>query len=515
MSTTARPLASAEDALGHSSPHGLPGQGSGPSGDPVARPASPRSSASRPLPSPSTGAVQGELFPRPAPRLPLRTKAIVPGTLDEALSFARAVVAARMAPAGFDTAEACMIAILHGMEVGLTPLSALQRIAVIGGRPTIWGDGAMALVRASGLAASIDERIEGNGPSDWVAVCTVRRRGDPHAVERRFSVEDAKRARLWGKAGPWSDYPQRMLQMRARAFALRDVFADVLGGLYLREEIEDGEETIQGMDGAWAQLPHAPSSEVIGDPSIPAEAHATTNPDAARSRNDAPQDRPASPGPAPLARAVRPKIIAPPPPPLAEEVTAPTPDLAAAQASALSVEAAQRDKDARPSTMNASTRPRAALTARRRTSDARAAQRLRFENGWAIRRPRTLATRTTSPVVNRTRIDNGNRPRPDRGPISPATGSTSPADVAPSPSSTATASSPHEVLQLYDDALSCARDAVTLDEIVEEFAARLATLDRNGVARAQHILARHRHRVAALAVASTPDRAPSPDGGGP
>ena len=99
-----------------------------------------------------------------------------------------------MAPHGLETPEACLIAILHGLEVGLTPLSALQRIAVIDGRPTIWGDGAMALVRASGLCRSVREWIEGETAEDWSATCTVKRRGEGRPIERRFSVQDARRA---------------------------------------------------------------------------------------------------------------------------------------------------------------------------------------------------------------------------------------------------------------------------------------------------------------------------------
>ena len=165
-----------------------------------------------------------------------RPRPIVPKSLSEAYRIAQAVCAAKMAPKGLDTPEACMIAIMHGLEVGLSPLSALQRIAVINGRPTLWGDGALALVKASGLCEAIDEWIEGDKPEDWVAVCNLIRKHDPVPIERRFSSQDAKRARLWGKSGPWSDYPKRMLQMRARAFALRDAFPDVLGGLYLTEE---------------------------------------------------------------------------------------------------------------------------------------------------------------------------------------------------------------------------------------------------------------------------------------
>ena len=188
-----------------------------------------------------------------------RPRPIVPKSLSEAYRIAQAVCAAKMAPKGLETPEACMIAIMHGLEVGLSPLSALQRIAVINGRPTLWGDGALALVKASGLCEAIEEWIEGDddNPSSWMAVCNLIRKHDPVPVERRFSSADAKRAKLWGKSGPWSDYPKRMLQMRARAFALRDAFPDVLGGLYLTEEFLGEAESSE----------QAPSSDPSSSPS--------------------------------------------------------------------------------------------------------------------------------------------------------------------------------------------------------------------------------------------------------
>lgn len=167
-----------------------------------------------------------------------RPTAIVPTDMDSCYRLAKAVCMAGMAPRGLDTPEKAMVAIMHGLECGLTPMAALQRIAVVNGRPVIWGDGAIGLVRGSGLCEFIDETIEGEG-DNRVAICETKRRGETRSVIRSFSVADAKKARLWGKQGPWQDYPERMLQMRARAFALRDGFADVLGGIYIKEEVED------------------------------------------------------------------------------------------------------------------------------------------------------------------------------------------------------------------------------------------------------------------------------------
>ena len=163
---------------------------------------------------------------------------LAPKDYEEAQRLAKLLCDAKMAPQGFEKPETCLIGILQGMEMGLSPLFALQRMAIVDGRLTIWGDGALALVLRSGLCVSITEWLEGDEESEWISHCEVLREGWDRPITRSFAVQDAKRANLWHKPGPWTEYPKRMLQMRARAFALRDVFADVLGGLYFREEIE-------------------------------------------------------------------------------------------------------------------------------------------------------------------------------------------------------------------------------------------------------------------------------------
>jgi len=124
------------------------------------------------------------------------------------------------------------------MEMGLAPMQALQNIAVINGKPSVYGDAAMALVQASPVCEDVEEYFEHEGTPNPVAVCVAKRKGR-NPVTSRFSVEDAKRAGLWGKQGPWSAYPKRMMQMRARGFALRDAFPDVLKGMITAEEAQD------------------------------------------------------------------------------------------------------------------------------------------------------------------------------------------------------------------------------------------------------------------------------------
>ena len=158
-------------------------------------------------------------------------------SLDDAFRFAQYVCASGFAPKGMDRPESVLIACQMGAEIGLTPMASLQNLAVINGRPSIYGDAALALVRASGLLESYAQRWDGEGDKR-AAVVTVKRRGEGEQ-EHTFSVADAKRAQLWGKAGPWSQYPDRMLLFRARGFALRDTFGDVLKGLRTAEEAAD------------------------------------------------------------------------------------------------------------------------------------------------------------------------------------------------------------------------------------------------------------------------------------
>jgi hypothetical protein len=179
---------------------------------------------------------------------------LAPQSLDEALRFADILSKSSIVPKDYQgSAGNILVAIQWGAELGLPPLQAMQNIAVINGRPAIWGDAVIALVRASGLLEGITEDIADSG-----ATCTVKRRGEV-AVARTFTTEDAKRAGLLGKQGPWQQYPKRMLQMRARAWALRDVFPDVLRGVHVGEEAQDLPSEPKHMGPADAVKPAEPA----------------------------------------------------------------------------------------------------------------------------------------------------------------------------------------------------------------------------------------------------------------
>lgn len=162
-------------------------------------------------------------------------------SLSELSVFAQAAEQSGLAPKGMN-AQAIMLAVELGAELGIPPMAAIQNIAVINGRPTIWGDMLLAICQSHPEFDfdSFDELIKGEGDL-MVATCTAKRRNSKKLVTKTFSVADAKQANLWGKAGPWQQYPKRMLQMRARAFCLRDTYPDAIKGVYSREEVEEFE----------------------------------------------------------------------------------------------------------------------------------------------------------------------------------------------------------------------------------------------------------------------------------
>jgi hypothetical protein len=163
-----------------------------------------------------------------------------PATLTEAMQYADMISKSSICPRGMrGRAADVLVCIQYGCEIGLRPLQALQGIAVINGRPVVWGDAALALVQQSDVYDHHSEGLIKDEAGNLIsAYCKVKRKNSDEYTYT-FTVEMAKQAKLWGKNDVWSQYPDRMLQMRARAFAIRDQFADALKGLAVREEVED------------------------------------------------------------------------------------------------------------------------------------------------------------------------------------------------------------------------------------------------------------------------------------
>jgi hypothetical protein len=166
---------------------------------------------------------------------------------ERALKIAEKIAKSDLAPKDYKgKPENVFIAMQFGYETGLNPMQAIQNIAVINGRPCIWGDAMLAIAQSNPDFEWIDEKPIKNGTTVVGYKCIVKRRNYPER-EATFTMEDAKKAGLWGKSGPWSSYPERMMQMRARGFAIRDTFADALKGLGSAEEVQDYDQPVVKM----------------------------------------------------------------------------------------------------------------------------------------------------------------------------------------------------------------------------------------------------------------------------
>lgn len=190
--------------------------------------------------------------------------AIVPQTFEETMRIARAVCASGLAPAaligklaGDDAAAAVAVAIMSGAELGLKPMVSLRSFTVINGKPALYGDGLINVIRQSGrveyLRTGCDE-INGK----MIGWCEAKRNDTGEEKRVEFSQDDATRARLWDDRptikkqvwengqkvwrdnvpndAPWYRFPKRMLAWRAAGYCLRELFGDVLGGI--RDEFE-------------------------------------------------------------------------------------------------------------------------------------------------------------------------------------------------------------------------------------------------------------------------------------
>ena len=160
-----------------------------------------------------------------------------PQNFEQAMTFAKYLAESEMVPKQYRGRPGdCLIAMQWGHEIGLKPLQALQSIAPVNGKPNLYGDAGKAMLLAAGCEIDEDdtETIRATGR----ARCKITRPGR-RAVERTFSQADAETAKLWGKEGPWRNYPYRQMAWRAFWFAARDAAADLLRGMGGAEEAAD------------------------------------------------------------------------------------------------------------------------------------------------------------------------------------------------------------------------------------------------------------------------------------
>lgn len=174
---------------------------------------------------------------------------------------------------------AIIMTIQHGLEVGMSISQALQQVVPINGITSIKGDGAMALIQNSGLCVFWKEEVSGSIEKEdyMVKLHAKHKNGREKIVE--FSVYDAKRLGLWVtqamvdknenlKHGGWWKTPKRMVSYRALGYMARDLFPEVMQGMYTEEEARDFNEdntTFQTADGITARIDESKPTKLNED----------------------------------------------------------------------------------------------------------------------------------------------------------------------------------------------------------------------------------------------------------
>lgn len=187
-----------------------------------------------------------------------RQGGVMPTTIEEMWRIAVWFAKSELIPKSFNTPEKVFVALQYCYEQGLAPFSSMQWLMVQNGRVAEWGDLPVSRVLSakddhgkSICVGGIRDRLDGLDigmiTDDTVAVVWSKRKGCSDLIEHSFSVADAKQAGLWGgenikeewkrKLCVWVKYPKAMLIWRAKQIHLRAVYADVLHGAVLAEDV--------------------------------------------------------------------------------------------------------------------------------------------------------------------------------------------------------------------------------------------------------------------------------------
>lgn len=173
-----------------------------------------------------------EVLPGP---MSSRVPVPMPRTLEQQLHLATVLLKGGAVPTHFKTAEAVVMAIQSGAELGIPPVQSLRLHNLIQGKMALNADGHVAVILASGKA----EYFAPEEITEERATFVTKRKGSPSPVRYCFTMADAKLAGLVDKNPTYKTHPKRMLAARAKAFLGRDVYPDVVGGMLSAEELED------------------------------------------------------------------------------------------------------------------------------------------------------------------------------------------------------------------------------------------------------------------------------------
>lgn len=180
-----------------------------------------------------------------------------PNVLAAQMEYAKALAASSLLPRQYQGQPANLLwAISYGQTLGVDPMTAVQSIHVINGKPTASADLIAGLVRRAGHKL----RVTGD---DRKAVAQIIRADDPDfTFEVAWTIERAQAAKLTGK-DTWKSFPAAMLKARAITEVARAACSEILQGtIYTPEELG----AVVDQDGNPVDAPVQPLRSVQATP---------------------------------------------------------------------------------------------------------------------------------------------------------------------------------------------------------------------------------------------------------
>lgn len=158
--------------------------------------------------------------------------------LTAAHQIATAIASTSFVPTHFrGKPDECAVAILYGATVGFDPVTAIQQIFVIGGKPALYARAMVAIVLSQGHEIWVEDESEGR------VVVAGRRKGSDRVAKVEWTTALAQQAGYTSNAKYRTD-PRSMLYARASGDVARRIAPDALMGMsYNVEELELGEVT--------------------------------------------------------------------------------------------------------------------------------------------------------------------------------------------------------------------------------------------------------------------------------
>ena len=134
----------------------------------------------------------------------------------------------------------CFLAINFANKLGMEPLTVMQNLYVVKGKPSWSGQFCMALIRANPAFTNVRLVYTGTkGTDNRGAYVTAIRVSDGSVVDGTEVTIAMAKAEGWTSNAKWKSMPEQMLGYRAAAFFARLHCPEALLGIQTAEEVED------------------------------------------------------------------------------------------------------------------------------------------------------------------------------------------------------------------------------------------------------------------------------------